>query len=137
MKRSLSFNDVITGNFRPHPKRKIRLRITNKPPDKIYRISHQNQLSKTNQTTFNTFAQFVNIEFITNYISIYELLLLDLMKLKPSFFGEKWNGAFIAEHLFGQYPQEKQVPSDALRSRITSLIKDMFIIFALVHWVLK
>ena len=99
MKRNFSFDDIISGRSL-QPRKRLRASFSNKLPSSFWSGQHRRiqNLSALNQKALHEFTNFIHIENTTNHISIYKLLLLDAMILKPSLFcSENWNGTLLCE----------------------------------------
>ena len=107
MKRRMTFDEFISTRHTSRQKR-LRISFSNKPFPKYWEIRHQVQqqqhylrhtkpLSKLNEKALNTFTNFVHLENTSKDESIYILLLLDCLILKPSLFvHENFNGSYLS-----------------------------------------
>ena len=113
--------------FSAPPRKRIKVRYTIKPPDKLFLHRTRNHMSKLNNDCLNTFSEFINMEMVAESQSIYTLLLTDLIFLKPTFFGERFCGIFMTDSMMKPVPKTEGFINDELKKRVTKLLQSSIV----------
>ena len=123
MKRNF-FSDTSQTDFRPK-RRKVTLSFRTPQIKKKWAETYLKELSITNQNTFTSLTEFLDVDSTEGQVTLFPHIILDLFFLKPSLFGKAFSGKFVQRHHCTKKVYDKLYVKDAaLQNRLEVLATD-------------